>query len=74
MALTRDCLRQDADCCGETLIRILLGVPSLQAEVARVILEIIPQQCGENADPEHPMQKRLLGQLRWWGPRPFSHS
>ena len=59
------CLHQDADGNGECLVRILLGVPCLQAEVARVILEIIPHQARENVDLEQPLQKRLLGQLRW---------
>lgn len=65
---------------GDSLLRLALNLQRVQARVAGMLLEKLPEYCGDAADGAGAIDhgrpaegtstpSLILGQLRWWDPR-----
>jgi hypothetical protein len=61
------CLQQDAPITGDSFLRVLLNVTPLQKAVAALLLERLPEFCGDGAqeDTGGGVAQLILGQFRW---------
>ncbi|KAL4858754.1 Fanconi anemia group D2 protein [Chlorella vulgaris] len=50
--------------CGDSFVRVLLNVAPLQADVAQLLLERLPEFCDPQGE-EAELPQLVLGQLRW---------
>lgn len=53
---------------GDSFVRVLLNVSPLQADVSRLLLERLPEFCGDEGGEggeEAPLPQLILGQFRW---------
>lgn len=47
-------------------MRVLLNVAPLQTDVARLLLERLPEFCDDTSEEEREVPQLILGQFRWW--------
>ncbi len=59
---------QNAPITGDSFVRVLLNVAPLQNEVAKLLLERLPEFCDSTSEEDKVVPQLILGQFRWWVP------